>query len=141
VTYWAVTPDGQVYMVLWEYDIPPEPVYGIGDMYAPVYRSGVDFGRTISPPRQNRVEKARLLWRDEYVKSLHACLGRTWKRSVDYGDVEYALDDEDKFQCGHAAHEHNQRGCTVILDWDDDNPIYCGCEGYVKPAPLMKVPN
>lgn len=40
--------------------------------------------------------------------------------------------------CGHGPESHGPDGCKKILDYYDwDCPIYCPCEGYQKPAPLV----
>ena len=134
MTYWAVTPEGQAFVVKCEYDVQPYPIYGIGEPYAIAYVAGTDFGRTISPERLNRVAKAAELRRIAYQENMHACTTPTYNREVDY-EVEYA--DEAIFRCNHFPHEHGPNGCKVVLEWEDDGAIYCDCEVYQKPAPLV----
>lgn len=45
--------------------------------------------------------------------------------------------------CGHKPESHGPDGCKEILYWDgagyESYPIYCPCEHYTKPAPLMVI--
>lgn len=97
-------------------------VYGIGDPY-PTYITAAD------RRRYRELEGLRA-----YRKTLVACT--------------YAFEAEEDWPneymghtvCGHSPENHGPDGCNEILDYYDwDCPVYCPCEGYQKPAPLMRI--
>ena len=139
MTYWAVTRSGQAVFIGFRYDIPPRPIYDYGNAFAVEYVEGVDFGRTVSPSRHNRVALAKAQRLEDFRKAMFACRSLTDRRLNARGEVEWDEADVDSFICGHEAGEHNANGCVVILEWNDYGPVYCGCEAYCKPAPLVLV--
>lgn len=139
MTYWIVNSDGEIVGYRFEFDVPIREIYGMDGSSALV--DGVDFGRTQSPERLQMVAKAAAKRRKDYYASIHACRSEI--------DQEY-YDDmgggrQHFTRCGHSPKEHNAHGCCehVIgysegVDWDDwGGPIYCACDSYTKPAPLM----
>lgn len=111
-------------VIEWSYTRQDDPrervevVYGIGDMY-PTYITAED-RRRYRALEGLRAYRARLI----------NCV--TDHAYYDEYDREYV-------SCGHGPEEHGPDGCNATVDWYEGTRIYCGCEHYTKPAPLMRI--
>lgn len=93
-------------------------VYGMGETY-PTYITAAD------RRRYRALEGLRA-----YRASLVNCV--TDHAYYDEYDREYV-------SCGHGPEKHGPDGCNATVDWYEGTRIYCGCEHYTKPAPLMRI--
>lgn len=98
-------------------------VYGMGDQY-PTYFT------------QHEMRRFREL---ESCRAYHRLFTRcmTIISNWDYDDNEILI------VCSHSPEDHKgtmtaESPCSHI-DWDEYGSVYCECEGYTKPAPLMVI--
>lgn len=97
------------------------PIFGMGEMY-PVWSTPG------TRARHRALEGLRA-----YRKTLVTCT------SIYEIDEDWPDEHLGRTVCGHGPEDHGKDGCCKeIIDYFDwDHPIYCPCEGYQKPAPLV----
>jgi hypothetical protein len=63
---------------------------------------------------------------------------RDWLSTFDLCVSEIRGWDDEVLICGHSQGVHDPQGCRDI-DWDDYGRVYCQCESYTRPAPLVRI--